>query len=149
MFPLSTPLPLKTTCTAKKGILQGGDFHAFVANRKNLYNEAVKGVLQNEKTMAIAVLAACIVSLSGRANTDHPPKIQDSSCIEIAASEADVGTGTEEDSDTSVSESKESSADSTVAVKAETESAHAEVSIPNTEPGIAAQMPVLTTVAES
>lgn len=100
-----------------------------------------------KKAMAIAVLAAFIVSLSGCANTDHPPTIQDSSGIEIAASEADVSTVPEENSAASVSESKESSADSTVSVKTETESAQAEASKTDTEPGIAAQMP--TPVAES
>ncbi len=102
-----------------------------------------------KKAMAIAVLAAFIVYLSGCANTDHPPTIQDSSGIEIAASEADVSTVPEENSAASVSESKESSADSTVAVKTETESAQAEVSMPITEPGIAAQMPAPTPIAES
>lgn len=102
-----------------------------------------------KKAMAIAVLAAFIVSLSGCANTDHPPTIQDSSGIEIAAREADVSTVPEENSAASVSESKESSADSTVAVKTETESAQAEVSMPDTEPGIAAQMPTPTPVVES
>lgn len=89
-----------------------------------------------KKAMAIAVLAAFIVSLSGCANTDHPPTIQDSSGIEIAASEADVSTGPEEDSVASVSESKESSADCTVSVKTETESAQAVVSddTPKPEP---------------
>ena len=75
-----------------------------------------------KKTMLIAVLAAFIVSLSGCANKDRPQTIQDSSGIEIAASEADASTVPEENSAASVSESKESSADSTVAVKAETES---------------------------
>lgn len=92
-----------------------------------------------KKAMAIAVLAAFIVSLSGCANTDHPPTIQDSSGIEIAASEAVVSTGPEEDSADSVSESKESSADSTVAVKTETESAQAEVSKPIAEQNPQAQ----------
>ncbi len=45
-----------------------------------------------KKAMAIAVLAAFIVSLSGCANTDYPQAIQDSSGIETAASEADVST---------------------------------------------------------
>lgn len=100
-----------------------------------------------KKAMAIAVLAAFIVSLSGCANTDHPQAIQDSSGIEMEASEADVSTVPEENSAASVSESKVSSADSTVAVKTETESAQAEASKPITEPSIAAQMP--TPVAES
>lgn len=95
-----------------------------------------------KKAMAIAVLAAFIVSLSGCANTDHPQAIQDSSGIETVASEVDVSTVPEENSAASVSESKVSSADSTVAVKTETESAQAEVSISNTEPSIAAQTPV-------
>ncbi len=95
-----------------------------------------------KKAMAIAVLAAFIVSLSGCANTDHPQPIQDSSDIETAASEADVSTVPEENSAASVSESKVSSADSTVAVKTETESAQAEVSISDTEPSIAAPTPV-------
>lgn len=97
-----------------------------------------------KKVMAIAVLAAFIVSLSGCANTDHPQAIQDSSGIEIAASEADVSTVPEENSAASVSESKVSSVDSTVAVKTETESAQAEVSISDTEPSIAAQIPAPT-----
>lgn len=101
-----------------------------------------------KKVMAIAVLAAFIVSLSGCANKDRPQKIQDSSGIEMAASEADVNTVPEEDSADSVSESKVSSADST-AVKTETESAQAEASKPITEPSIAAQMPAPTPVAES
>lgn len=102
-----------------------------------------------KKVMAIAVLAAFIVSLSGCANTDHPPTIQDSSGIEIAAIEADVSAEPEDDLTASVSESKESSADSTVSVKTETESAQAEASKPITEPSIAAQMPAPTPVAES
>lgn len=102
-----------------------------------------------KKAMAIAVLAAFIVSLSGCANTDHPPTIQDSSGIEIAESEADVSTGPEEDSTASVSESKESSVDSTVAVKTETESAQAEASKPITEPSIAVQILAPMPVAES
>lgn len=75
-----------------------------------------------KKTMLIAVLAAFIVSLSGCANTEHPQTIQDSSGIEIAASEADVSTVPERKFGCFCFGSKESSADSTVAVKAETES---------------------------
>lgn len=97
-----------------------------------------------KKVMAIAVLAAFIVSLSGCANTDHPPTIQDSSGIEIAAIEADVSAEPEDDLTASVSESKESSADSTVSVKTETKSAQAEASKPITEPSIAVQMPAPT-----
>ncbi len=101
-----------------------------------------------KKAMAIAVLAAFIVSLSGCANTDHPQAIQDRSGIETAAREADMSTVSEEKSAASVSESKVSFADSTVAVKAETESAQAEVSKPDTEPSIAAQIPAQTPVTE-
>lgn len=102
-----------------------------------------------KKAIAIAVLAAFIVSLSGCANTDHPPTIQGSSGIEIAASEADVSTVPEEISAASVSESKVSSADSTVAVKTETESAQTEVSMPITEQNPQAQSQAPKTVVSN
>lgn len=79
-----------------------------------------------KKAIGIAVLTALIVSLSGCANTEYPRTIQDSSSIEVVASEVDDRTEPEESSPTSVSESKESTAESTDAVKAETESAQAE-----------------------
>lgn len=94
-----------------------------------------------KKAMAIAVLAAFIVSFSGCANTDHPPTIQDSSGIEIAASEADVSTVPEEHSAASVSESKVSSADSTVAVKTGTESAEESQPITEQKPQAQSQSP--------
>lgn len=95
-----------------------------------------------KKAMAIAVLAAFIVSFSGCANTDHPPTIQDSSGIEIAASEADVSTVPEEHSAAFVSESKVSSADSTVAVKTETESAEESQPITEQNPQTQSQSPM-------
>ena len=71
------------------------------------------------KIMGIAVIAALIVSLSGCANTDHPQTIQDSSGIEVVASEVDESTEPEESSSASVSESKEDLEESTPPVKAE------------------------------
>lgn len=94
-----------------------------------------------KKAMAIAVLAAFIVSFSGCANTDHPPTIQDSSGIEVAASEADVSTVPEEHSAAFVSESKVSSADSTVAVKTKTESAEESQPITEQNPQAQSQSP--------
>lgn len=77
-----------------------------------------------KKAMAIAVMAALIVSLSGCANTSHPQSVQDRSGIEAITRENEERTTPEESSPDSVSESKESNANSTV--KAETESVQAE-----------------------
>lgn len=60
-----------------------------------------------KKAIGIAVLAALIASLSGCANMEHPQTIQDSSGIEVAASEVDDRTEPEESSPASVSESKD------------------------------------------
>lgn len=94
-----------------------------------------------KKLIAIAVMAALIVSLSGCTNTNHSHSIEDSSSIETVTSEIDRIAELEESSTVFVSESKESSDDSTVEVKAETESelAQAENSQPTVEQSPAVQ----------
>lgn len=98
-----------------------------------------------KKAMAIAVMAALIVSLSGCANTIHPQTIQDSSGIEAVTSEIEESTASEESSSVSFSESNESSTDGTV--NAESESAQAEHTQPTAEQSPATEtQPPQTTV---
>lgn len=79
-----------------------------------------------KKRIAIAVMAALIVSLSGCGNTDQPQTIQNSSGIETVTREVDESTVSDETPTDSFSESEESPTDNAVVV--ETEPPQAEVS---------------------
>ena len=98
------------------------------------------------KAMGIAVLAAFILSFSGCANTENP-HTDDNSLQETVSSEFAQSTEPEESSAASVSESKESSGKSTPLAK--TETAQAEVLLPNTAESSEAESQVPPTVDEN
>ena len=86
-----------------------------------------------KKAMAIAVMTAFIVSLSGCGNTDYSQSIQSDSEIEVVTSETDDSAKSEESLSVSVSDSNRKSGENSEVVEAETESVQSEVSNPIAE----------------